>query len=137
MLVGTGRTDRVIIVKASSVLNVNMTLMNVLRIVSVNVTTTRRQWKMTDDIVTRLRRDVDAVTYIKGVFPTSMISAEAADEIEYLRKERDRWAEFAIHIATCPNWGRRTCWDCVSPTNQDQARQAGLEDVIRSEYGKR
>jgi hypothetical protein len=42
MLVGTGRTDRVIIVKASSVLNVNMTLMNVLRIVSVNVTTTRR-----------------------------------------------------------------------------------------------
>jgi hypothetical protein len=42
MLVGTGRTDRVIIARASFVLNVNTTLMNVQKIVSVNVTTTRR-----------------------------------------------------------------------------------------------
>jgi hypothetical protein len=40
MLDGIGRTARVIIVKASSVLNVNMTLMNVQKIASVNVTTT-------------------------------------------------------------------------------------------------
>jgi hypothetical protein len=40
MLDGIGRTARVIIVKASFVLNVNMTLMNVQKIASVNVTTT-------------------------------------------------------------------------------------------------
>jgi hypothetical protein len=62
---------------------------------------------------------------------------DSAGVIEELMADRDRWAEFAIHIATCPNWGKRTCWDCVSPTNQDQARQAGLEETIRSEYGKR
>jgi hypothetical protein len=61
----------------------------------------------------------------------------ALDEIERLRTERDRWAKFATHVATCPNWGRRTCWDCVSPTNQDQAREAGLEETIRTEYGQR
>jgi len=53
---------------------------------------------MTDDIVTRLRRDVDAVTYIKGVFPTSMISAEAADEIERLRTEIEHLRMFANEI---------------------------------------
>ena len=88
---------------------------------------------MTDDIVTRLR----GYDFMRDGDIPDVIMNEAADEIERLRRERDRWAEFAIHIATCPNWGRRTCWDCVSPTNQDQARQAGLEDVIRSEYGKR
>jgi hypothetical protein len=40
MLVGTGKTARVIIAPASSVLNVNTTLMNVQKIASVNVTTT-------------------------------------------------------------------------------------------------
>jgi hypothetical protein len=50
MLVGIGRMDRVIIAKASSVLNVNMTLMNVLRIAFVNVMTMRRQGRrMTDE----------------------------------------------------------------------------------------
>jgi hypothetical protein len=39
MLVGTGRTARATIAQASSVLNVNMTLMNVQKIASVNVTT--------------------------------------------------------------------------------------------------
>lgn len=46
---------------------------------------------MTDDIVTRLRRDVDSITYIRGVEPTGMITNEAADEIERLRKEADVW----------------------------------------------
>jgi hypothetical protein len=87
---------------------------------------------MTDDIVTQLRE-------IRWEWDKTWVDKmkDAADEIEYLRKERDRWAEFAVHIATCPNWGKRTCWDCVSPTNQDQAREAGLEETIRSEYGKR
>jgi hypothetical protein len=89
--------------------------------------------EMTDDIVTRLRQQAYA-GYIDEHYYMLLI---AADEIERLRTERDRWAEFAIHIATCPNWGKRTCWDCVSPTNQDQAREAGLEETIRTEYGQR
>jgi hypothetical protein len=92
---------------------------------------------VTDDIVTRLRELADAFDDDDISHDQSSWMRSAADEIEYLRKERDRWTEFATHVATCPNWGRRTCWDCVSPTNQDQAREAGLEDVIRSEYGKR
>jgi len=92
---------------------------------------------MTDDIVTRLRRLSERNKASRFGDLIEDWSGEAADEIERLRTQRDRWAEFATHVATCPNWGKRTCWDCVSPTNQDQAREAGLEDVIRSEYGKR
>lgn len=94
---------------------------------------------MTDDIVSRLRipicgnYDDDHPSW--GPQPCSDC-VMAADEIERLRKDRDRWANFAFHVATCPNWGKRTCWDCVSPSNQDQARAAGIEKVIRDEYGK-
>lgn len=54
---------------------------------------------MTDDIVTRLR----ATTTVKGwyddspdvVFKNNPLCYEAADEIERLRKERDRWIQCA------------------------------------------
>ena len=89
---------------------------------------------MTDDIVTRSQQHG---TYHDKTGTDAEYVEHLESEIERLRKERDRWAEFAVHVATCPNWGKRTCWDCVSPTNQDQAREAGLEETIRSEYEKR
>jgi hypothetical protein len=120
---------------------------------------------MTDDIVTRLRAIVvdpkpiftaqllddaaDEIERLRAELYKQSLKAnimrnvamvpygDSAGVIEELMADRDRWAEFAVHISTCPNWGKRTCWDCVSPTNQDQAREAGLEETIRSEYGKR
>jgi hypothetical protein len=92
---------------------------------------------MTDDIVTRLREQYfTCECFGYGDCSRCESDKKAADEIERLRKDRDRWANFAFHVATCPNWGKRTCWDCVSPSNQDQARAAGIEKVIRDEYGK-
>lgn len=58
---------------------------------------------MTDDIVTRLRRDVDAETYRLGVEPTGMITWEAADEIERLRE----WKELAYEMRNRSWWAMR------------------------------
>ena len=69
---------------------------------------------MTDDIVTRLREgdfnsDLDLFCFID----------EAADEIERLRADRDRWAKWGEHVFTCPNKGINPCRDCVSPATAD------------------
>jgi hypothetical protein len=97
MLVGTGRTDRVIIVKASSVLNVNMTLMSVQKIVFVNVMTMRRYWKMTDDIDARLRA------------------------------ERDQWRNLAMkeHIKFCHLNDHEMCVDYLDWRHNLEMREAG------------
>ena len=58
---------------------------------------------MTDDIVNRLRRDVDAETYRAGVEPTGMITLEAADEIERLRE----WKELAYEMRNRSWWAMR------------------------------
>ncbi len=79
---------------------------------------------MTDDIVTRLRFDVDGVIYMPGIEePTGMIVWEAADEIERLRVERDRWAKWGEHVFICPNKGINPCRDCVSPATADAIRR--------------
>ena len=73
---------------------------------------------MTDDIVTRLRyiysqKDV-------GVSLNPEMFSQAADEIERLRAVI-QWFE---HTQTCPNYGRRNCWRCVTPANQKSIMEA-------------
>lgn len=54
---------------------------------------------MTDDIVTRLRFDVDGVIYMPGIEePTGMIVWEAADEIERLRADIEQRAKLMSQI---------------------------------------
>ena len=89
---------------------------------------------MSDDIVTRLRRDVSGVEYMPHVTdPQGFIVWDAADEIEDLRSElqefqrqyaamkadRDRWAKWGEHVFLCPNKGVNPCRDCVSPATAD------------------
>jgi hypothetical protein len=53
-------------------------------------------------------------------------------ELAAVRSELQRWAEWGAHVYTCPNSARngqqQECWDCVSPSNQDQIieRNAGI-----------
>jgi hypothetical protein len=67
--------------------------------------------QVTDDIVTRLREG-------KSIFLFD-IMYEAADEIERLRADRDRWAKWGEHVFLCPNKGINPCRDCVSPATAD------------------
>ena len=91
---------------------------------------------VTDDIVTRLR-EFDRCRCnelsLSGICPTCQERDEAADEIERLR----RWQEWGLHVAVCPNWTKRTCWDCVSPDNQDTAEQNGSAQIIKEKTGQR
>ncbi len=48
-----------------------------------------------------------------------------------------RWREWGLHVAACPNWTKRTCWDCVSPENQDTAEQNGTARLIKQNTGRR
>jgi hypothetical protein len=64
---------------------------------------------MTDDIVTRLR----------GQRTNGVLCEQAADEIERLRAERDRWAKWGEHVFICPNKGINPCRGCVSPATAD------------------
>ena len=57
---------------------------------------------MSDDIVTRLR----------GQRTNSVICKQAADEIERLRADRNRWHDSAIHIA---HLGKEDCTDIDCP----------------------
>jgi hypothetical protein len=68
---------------------------------------------MTDDIVTRLRNWHDQ----RDSWQTL---TEAADEIERLRAVI-QWFE---HTQTCPNYGVRNCWRCVTPANQKSILEA-------------
>jgi len=65
---------------------------------------------MTDDIVTRLRKYLPQI----DEYELTPLAYEAADEIERLRAVI-QWFE---HTQTCPNYGRRNCWQCVTPANQ-------------------
>lgn len=64
---------------------------------------------MTDDIVKYLRLSQNRFNRHK----------QAADEIERLRADRDRWAKWGEHVFTCPNKGINPCRDCVSPATAD------------------
>jgi hypothetical protein len=88
---------------------------------------------MNDDIVTRLRDGNKACfchdaldDYECDICP---LHTEAADEIERLR----RWQEWGLHVAACPNWTKRTCWDCVVPDLQDESEQQGTAALIKRE----
>ena len=59
---------------------------------------------MTDDIVTRLR-GLNTASY-------HLLCNEAADEIERLRTERDRWRELADSLARFGNCESPDCPDC-------------------------
>jgi hypothetical protein len=78
---------------------------------------------MADDIVARLRMpicgnyDDDHPSW--GPQPCSSC-VEAADEIERLRSVI-QWFE---HTQTCPNYGVRSCWRCVTPANQKSIMEA-------------
>jgi hypothetical protein len=76
---------------------------------------------MTDDIVTRLREQ--ALEGIWDFTAASFDMQDAADEIERLRKERDRWAKWGEHVFICPNKGINPCRDCVSPATADAIRR--------------
>lgn len=52
---------------------------------------------MTDDIVTRLREECESLKV------DVQVVREAADEIERLRAERDRWREVAKGLSCCVN----------------------------------
>jgi hypothetical protein len=78
---------------------------------------------MTDDIVTRLRRLSERNKASRFGDLLEDWSGEAADEIEYLRKERDRWAKWGEHVFICPNKGINPCRDCVSPATADAIRR--------------
>jgi hypothetical protein len=71
---------------------------------------------MTDDIVTRLRW----FTCEELNCESDVICSEAADEIERLRAVI-QWFE---HTQTCPNYGLRNCWRCVTPANQKSIMKA-------------
>lgn len=71
---------------------------------------------MSDDIVTRLR---DGDPHCRDGHVYQAWANEAADEIERLRKDRDRWAKWGEHVFTCPNKSLNPCRDCVSPATAD------------------
>ena len=59
---------------------------------------------MTDDIVTRLREAHSTFRVVVGVnqhIVFSSLHSEAADEIERLRADRDRWFKLADGMAGC------------------------------------
>jgi hypothetical protein len=87
---------------------------------------------VTDDIVTRLRKALQYEDGYQMTIAPEVVSA-IADEIERLR----RWQEWGLHVAACPNWTKRTCWDCVSPDNQDTAEQNGSAQIIKEKTGQR
>ena len=53
----------------------------------------------------------------------------AADEIRWLRK----WKEWGFHIATCPFWGKQTCWGCVAPDLQAKMERHGVSQAIKDD----
>lgn len=63
-----------------------------------------------DDIVDRLRN------------PHWATMAEAADEIEQLRADRDRWRRAAIKMAPAagPAWTPRFVWDALPEDDDEQ-----------------
>ena len=61
----------------------------------------------------------DIVRYLRLSQTRFNRHAEAADEIERLRADRDRWAKWGEHVFTCPNKGINPCRDCVSPATAD------------------
>ena len=75
---------------------------------------------MTDDIVTRLRdkaeeRQEALDEYWRGHkfdYDLPMLENEAADEIERLRADRDRWRELADSLARFGNCESPDCPDC-------------------------
>lgn len=87
---------------------------------------------VTDDIVTRLRKALQYEDGYQMTIAPEVVSA-IADEIERLR----RWQEWGLHVAACPNWTKRTCWDCVSPDNQDTAERNGSAQIIKEKTGQR
>jgi hypothetical protein len=70
---------------------------------------------VTDDIEYRLR--VPLPYNLVGMTTKELGDErrEAADEIERLRADRDRWAKWGEHVFLCPNKGINPCRDCVSP----------------------
>lgn len=78
-----------------------------------------------DDIVTRPEQEMDFVEYLRlwaSVDANDQAVRDlhkAADEIERLRADRDRWAKWGEHVFTCPNKGVNPCRDCVSPATVD------------------
>ena len=84
---------------------------------------------MTDDIVTRLRRDVDAVTYRAGVEPKGMISIEAADEIERLRALLD-------NVLERENKYNAIQLQMVRKVESDRNRWRATAEVLARELGK-
>ena len=67
---------------------------------------------MTDDIVTRLRKQIPIPLEVADTGAPAYLIAEAADEIERLRTERDRWRELADSLARFGNCESPDCPDC-------------------------
>lgn len=66
------------------------------------------------DIVNRLRN----MTILNDGWIDTTIN-EAADEIERLRADRDRWMQWGTHVFVCPNKGLNPCEECVAPNTRD------------------
>lgn len=66
---------------------------------------------MSDDIVTRLR-ELGRYVNTEGGRWFEPITTEAADDIERLRTERDRWRELADSLARFGNCESPDCPDC-------------------------
>jgi hypothetical protein len=79
---------------------------------------------MADDIVDLLRMPVCGLydDETGEVVPCSSC-VKAADEIERLRAII-KWFE---HTHTCPNYGKKPCWECVSPANQKSIMEVMFE----------
>jgi len=75
----------------------------------------------------------DIVKYLRLSQTRFNRHAEAADEIERLRVEKIRWSDWAIHVVNCPRYGKKTCWDCCAPPNQDDLQARGLEETVKKE----
>lgn len=79
----------------------------------------RKTTTMSDDIVTRLRKPLPYNLVGLTTKDLGNERYEAADEIERLRADRDRWAKWGEHVFTCHNKGINPCYDCVSPVTRD------------------
>ena len=110
-----------IIARAISALNVTMTLKNVLRIASVNVTTMRRQKKMTS------KEQRDIIEEFMEVFPRAYTVEDTMRLCLRLKVERDQWRNLAMkeHIKFCQVDDHESCVEYLDWRHGMEMREAG------------
>jgi len=81
---------------------------------------------VTDDIVTRLREEADSWCHDSAV----RVFLEAADEIERLRADRDRWRDLADSLA---RFGNCESSDCPTCNHNWKLTYQDYEQAVRGE----